>query len=207
MAVPVNPDRPLSKNDIASLWFFLIVGAALVGLSAYFAIGRIAAAVSPGVVGVPGNFSGTPAQAPIGPDGAMRTVELDHAILLTDQLSVPGRVAIVIEEVLAVATMATLVGCLIALTVSVMRGRLFSRRNTVLVSIASAAALVGMFLVPFFGNMAANDAFRAVSDGTFNNVNLRVELSDLFLVAFVAAIATMVFTLGDRLQREVSGLV
>lgn len=207
MAATVNPDRPLSKNDIAALWFFLVAGAVLIGLSVYFAVGRIATAFAPGVVGVAGNFSGTPAQAPIGPDGAMRTVELDRAILLTDQLSAAGRTAIVIEEVIAIVMLMTLIGCLIALAVSVMRGRVFSRRNTVLVTIASVAALAGMFLVPFFGNMVANDAFRAISDGTFNNVNLRVELSDLFLAAFVAAIATTVFSLGDRLQREVSGLV
>ncbi|MFT4136768.1 hypothetical protein [Microbacterium sp.] len=207
MKTPAIPDRILSRNDVVALWFFLVVGAALVVMTAVFAGARIVDAVSATTIQVPGEFSGTTAEAAIGPDGAPRTVELDSAFLITDGMSVAGRAAIVVEQVLAVASTATVVGCLIALSVSVLRGRVFSRRNTVLVNIAGAAALCDIAVVPFFGNMAANDAFRAISDGTFNNVIMTGDLTTLFLAAFVVATASMVFTIGDRLQRDTEGLV
>ena len=201
------PARGLTRNDVVALWFFLVVGAALVVMTTVFAVVRIVDAFTATTIRVPAEFTGTLAEAPVGPDGAARAVELDSALLIADGMSVAGRSAIVIEQVLAVASIATLVGCLIALSVSAMRRRVFSRRNTVLVNVAGAAALVGIGVVPFFGNMAANDAFRAVSDGTFSNVIMTADLSSLFLVGFVAATASVVFVIGDRLQRDTEGLV
>ena len=199
-------DRTLSRADVHAMWFFIVVGVLLVGGTAYFAVARIVE-VAGGRIEVPADFSGTTAQAPIGPGGEMRAVELQSAILTPDALSVAGMGALVIEQIVSVASIATAVGCLIAVTVSVMRGRVFSRRNTVLVGVAGFAWLAGLVGVPFFGNMVANDAFRSISDGTFDNVIMTVNVSSLFLSAFVVATATTVFTLGARLQRETEGLV
>ena len=199
-------ERTLSRADVQAMWFFIIVGVVLIGWATYAGVLRIVE-VAGGRIEVPANFSGTAAQAPIGPGGEMREVGLQSANLTPDALSVAGMGALVLEQVVSVASIATAVGCLIAVTVSVMRGRVFSRRNTALVGVAGFAWLAGLAGVPFFGNMVANDAFRSISEGTFDNVIMTVNVSSLFLAAFVVAMATTVFTLGDRLQRETELLV
>jgi hypothetical protein len=199
-------DRTLSRADRLAMWFFIIVGAALVGWTAYAGVAHLVDAVN-GRIDVPAEFAGTRAEAPIGPDGAMRDVELQSALLRPEALSVAGMGALVIEVLLSIASNVVVVGCLIAVTISVMRGRVFSKRNTRLVAAAGFAWLAGIAGVPFFGNMVANDAFRSISEGTFDNVVMSVELSSFFLAAFVVAMATTVFTVGDRLQRETDLLV
>ena len=206
MTAPTR-DRPLSTADTVAMWIFIVAGLAIVGTTVYAAAARLLEGLGGGAVEVPAVFSGTVAQAPIGPAGAMRDVELQNAVLTTDGLSAAGTGALVLEQVVAVASVATVVVCLIAVSLSVMRGRAFSRRSTVLVGTAGFAALAGVVGVPFFGNMVANDAFRAISDGTFDNVVMTVDLFPLFTIAFLAAIAGTVFTVGDRLQRETEGLV
>ena len=57
----------------------------------------------------------------------------------------------------------------------ILRGVVFSKRHTVYVGTASVAGFLGISLYPFFGNMAANGAFAALSDGTFENVILTVQ--------------------------------
>ncbi|MGA7147579.1 MAG: hypothetical protein WBX17_03705 [Microbacterium sp.] len=200
-------DRPVRRSDVAAMWFFIVAGVAIVGATLYSAIVRIVEGLSGGVVQVPATFSGTIAQAPIGPGGEMRDVELEHAMLATDGLSLAGRIALVLEQLVAVASVTLLVTCLVLVTVSVMRGRVFSRRNSGLVGMAGIAALGGIAGVPFFGNMVANDAFRAISDGTYDNVTMSVDVSTLILAAFVFSLAATVFTVGDRLQRETDLLV
>jgi hypothetical protein len=197
----------MSRSDTVAMWFFIVIGLGLVGVTTWGGVTRIAEGFSTGAVEVPAVFVGTEAQAPIGPGGAMRPVELSSAVLATDGLSVAGRGALVLEQLVLIASVATVIGCLIAVTISVMRGRVFNRRNTALVTIGGAAALAGLLGVPFFGNMVANDAFRAISDGTFDNVILSVQVPPLILVAFISAMASTVFTIGDRLQRETELLV
>lgn len=200
-------DNTLSKADVVAMWVFIAAGIALVGATAIAGVARVVGVLSGGPITVPALFSGTIAQAPIGPDGALRDVELDSALLMPEELSVAGIGALVIEQVVSVLSLTCVLACLIAVTVSVMRGRVFSRRNTTLIATAGIAGLAGIAGVPFFGNMVANDAFRSISDGTFDNVVMSVPLGPLFVLAFVVAMMTTVFTVGDRLQRETAGLV
>jgi hypothetical protein len=200
-------DRPVRKADVAAMWFFIVAGVAIVGATAYAGIARVIEGLGGGVVHVPATFSGTIAQVPIGPDGAMRDVELQSAVLMTDGLSTAGRIALVLEQATAVVSVALLVACLVLVTISVMRGRVFGARNTGLVGLAGIAALGGIAGVPFFGTMVANDAFRAISDGTYDNVTMGVQVSTLILAAFIFSLAATVFTVGDRLQRETDLLV
>ena len=200
-------DNTLSKADVVAMWVFIAAGIALVGATAIAGVARVVGVLGGGPITVPALFSGTIAQAPIGPDGALRDVELDSALLMPEELSAAGIGALVIEQVVSVLSLTCVLACLIAVTVSVMRGRVFSRRNTTLIATAGIAGLAGVAGVPFFGNMVANDAFRSISDGTFDNVVISVPLGPLFVLAFVVAMMTTVFTVGDRLQRETAGLV
>jgi hypothetical protein len=200
-------DQVLSTPDAVSLGVFMLAGAALAVWSVVAAVLRIAE-VAPGTnVPVLAVFEGTAAQAPIGPDGAMASMTLDQAWITAPELPVAAVWALVIQQIIQAVTIITVVVCLLLLVYSILRGTVFSRRNTGLVTTAGLTALIGFALVPFFGNMGANGAFAMISERTFNNVILSVDLMPFIVVAFVAALGGTVFTVGARMQRETEGLV
>lgn len=196
-----------SRSDSIGIWFFMIAGLGIVAWAVVTAAMRIAQALTADEVAVLGEFEGTPAETPIGPDGAPVAVELDRAFLLTDELPVASLVSLVASEVVFALTVAVVVGCLVLLSASTLRGQVFSRRNTRLVGTAGAVGLIGAAAVPFLGNMAANGAFARISEGTFDNVIMAVDLMPFWLGAFVVAIIGTAFAVGERLQRDTEGLV
>lgn len=198
--------RP-SRADLVGMWAFLVAGAAIAAWAVVAAVLRIIEVLPNRDVQVPAEFVGTVAEAPIGPDGASLPVVLDRAAVTAESLPALSLASLVIEQVIAATSVVVVVACLVALSWSVMRGRVFSRRNTRLVTIAGFTGLLGYAAVPFFGNMAANGAFAEVSERTFDNVVMSVELAPFLLLAFVAALATVVFSIGDRMRRDTEGLV
>lgn len=207
MTTKDSTERVLSRWDASGIWFFIAAGAAFAIWTVVTAVVRIIEVIPNSDVKVFAQFSGTPAQAPIGPDGAPVTVELDTAFLIAPQLPVASVVALVLEQVVVIVTVLTVVTALVLLMWHILRGRIFSRRNTVLVGTATFTGLVGMALAPFFGNMGANGAFAWISDRTFENVILTVDLVQLFAVALIGSVALTAFTVGARLQRDTQGLV
>src|SRR5690606_37039686 len=203
----VQLEPHLSRADRVSMWILMAAGAAIAVTTAVFAGIRIAEVLGNHDVEVLGEFTGTLAQAPIGPDGALIEVELDRAMLTVPSLPGAAVAALVLQQLAVVATIWTLVTTLGLVTVSAMRGRTFSRRNTRLVGTAGIVGVLGFAAVPFFGNMGANAAFAQLSQGTFDNVIMAVDLFPFVLGAFVAALAGTVFAVGVRLRREAEGLV
>jgi len=199
--------RALSTGDRFGLMFMMIAGSALAVGAVVSAIARIVEVLTAESVQVLAEFADTPALAPIGVNGADLTVELDTALLTVTDLPGTSLWSIVIQQVLMAAAVVIVVTCLLLLSRSVLRDRVFSRTNTQLVTTAGLTALLGAAAYPFFGNMAANGAFAALSDGTFDNVLMAVDVSSLLMLAFIAALASTVFTVGARLQRETEGLV
>lgn len=200
-------NRVLSRGDIASLAVFAIVGIASAAWSVITAILRIIEVLPNSNVTVLATFRDTRAVAPIGVNGAEVTVVLEEAVLTVPSLPLASVWSIVIQQVVMAATFVTVVACLLLLVLNVMRGRAFGPSSTRLVSTAGIVAVLGAGAFPFFGNMAANGAFAALSDGTFDNVIMTVDLTTLFAIAFVAALASTVFAVGARLQRDTEGLV
>ncbi|SFR84406.1 hypothetical protein SAMN05428970_2988 [Agromyces sp. CF514] len=198
--------RP-SRADLVGMGAFLVAGTVIAVWAVVAAVLRIIEVLPNRDVQVPAEFVGTVAEAPIGPDGASLPVVLDRAAVTADSLPALSLASLVIEQAIAATTVVVVVACLVALSWSVMRGRVFSRRNTRLVTIAGFTGLLGYAAVPFFGNMAANGAFAVVSERTFDNVVMSVDLAPYLLLAFVAALATVVFSIGDRLRRDTEGLV
>ncbi|OJV93551.1 MAG: hypothetical protein BGO47_06400 [Microbacterium sp. 67-17] len=186
---------------------FFVTGALLVVTSAISAVSNIVELFTDSATRVFAEFAGTAAQAPIGPDGDTVTVELDSAYLLADQLPLASVVALVLEQAVVVAAVATVVTSLLLVMWSILRGRVFGRRNTTLIGTAATAGFAGVALAPFFGNMGANGAFAAISGGDFDNVVLSANLAQLFGIAFLGALGTTVFMVGDRMQRDTEGLV
>jgi len=189
------------------MWFYALLGAAFVVWTVVQAVLRIVEVTGNRDVRVFAVFAGTPAEAPIGPDGAPVTVELDTAFLLPPQLPIASVVALVLEQVVVVAAVTVGVGSMLMLVWGVLHGRVFSRRHTALVATATGATLFGMIAAPFFANMGANGAFAWISERTFDNVILNVNLVQWFGVAFIGSIVTTAFSVGDRLQRDTRGLV
>lgn len=199
--------RALATGDRGALIVMMIAGAALAGWAVIAAVMRSVEVLSGGPVEVLAEFAGTPAVAPIGMEGASVDVALDTAVLSVADLPAASVGAIVIQQVLMAVAVVTVVVCLLLLARAVLRDRVFSRTNTVLVSVAGLTALVGLAAYPFFGNMAANGAFAALSDNSFDNVIMTLEPATLLFAAFIAALASTVFTVGERLQRDTEGLV
>ncbi|HKH09491.1 MAG TPA: hypothetical protein VKA62_11125 [Agromyces sp.] len=199
--------RVTSRSDTVGIWAFMVAGIAIVAWAFVGAAMRIGQALTAERVPVLGEFAGTPAQAAIGPDGTSVTVELDRAFLLTDELPTASLVSLVLAEIAFALTVAVVVACLVLLSASTLRGRVFSRRNTRLVGTAGTVGLLGAAAVPFFGNMAANGAFARISEGDFDNVIIAVDPMPFVLGAFVVAIIGTAFAVGERLQRDTDGLV
>ncbi|MFF8187321.1 hypothetical protein ACF044_08675 [Microbacterium sp. NPDC016588] len=208
MASPRPTSRILSRGDTAGFLFFVVLGVGLAVWAVVHSVMRIVEVLPNRDVRVSAPFLDTVAQAPLGPDGAPVPVELGTGVIVAPELPIASLWALVIAEVLFAAVVVTVVVLLLLLTADILRGRIFSRRNTALVSVAGTVTLVGLAGVPFFQNMVANGALARMSDYTYDRGAVQViDLPTLFGAAFVAALAGTVFTVGDRLQRDTEGLV
>lgn len=197
----------LSRADRIGVVVLLGVGLVLAAITIIGAVVRLIESLGGGRIEVLAEFSGTPAEAPIGVDGAPVTVALDTAILSVPDLPLASVISLVIQQVILVAAVLIVAVMLGLLALGILRGIVFSTRHTFYVGTASTAAFFGIVLYPFFGNMAANGAFTVLSEGTFENIVLSVQPLTFIVAAFIAALATTVFSVGARLQRETEGLV
>lgn len=208
MASPRPTSRILSRGDTAGFLFFVVLGVGLAVWAVVHSVIRIVEVLPNRDVRVSAPFLDTVAQAPLGPGGAAVPVELGIGTIVAPELPLASLGALVIAEALFAAVVVAVVVLLLLLVADILRGRIFSRRNTSLVSAAGFVTLVGLAGVPFFQNMVANGALARMSDYTYDRGLVQViDLPVLFGAAFVAALAGTVFTVGDRLQRDTEGLV
>lgn len=207
MSITPTTVSAVKRSDAVALWIFMIAGVGIAIWAAWSAAVRIVEVLPNQDVAVPAEFAGTTADAPIGVDGALVEIELDSAIITAPSLPAASLAALVIQQVVMAVVVVAVVVCLVWLARNVSRSIVFSRTNTVLVTTAGFTGIAGYFAVPFFGNMAANGAFAVLSDHTFDNVVISVEVFPLILLTFVAATAATVFAVGERLQRDTDGLV
>lgn len=208
MASPRSTSRTLSRGDTWSFLLFIVAGVAIAAWAVIRSIGNIVAAVGNRDVRVPIEFLDTVAQAPLGPDGAAVPVELTGAVVTAPSLPIASLWALFLGEGLFAATVVTVVVLLLVLCVGILRGHIFSRRHTLLVTSVGVIALVGAFGVPFFHNMVANGALAWLSDRTYDRgLTQQIDLPVLIAIGFVAGLSSTVFAVGDRLQRDTEGLV
>lgn len=196
-----------SRGDTIAIWAFMIAGAIIAVASVWGAVARIVEVLPNHDVRVLAEFAGDSVDAPIGPGGGALPVELEQGFVTVPSLPAIGIAVIVLQQIAAAATVVTVVVCLVLLSRGILRGTVFSRRNTALVATAGIVGLLGAAAVPFFGNMAANAAFARLSDGDFDNVLISIEPFPYILAAFIVALASTVFAVGDRMRRDTEGLV
>lgn len=196
-----------SKGDRASIVVFIAAGVVLAGLAVVRAVANILQAVGNHDVRVAAQFADTVVQAPIGPGGAMRAVELSSGYVTAPELPAASFAALVMREALGAVAVAGIVLCLVWLAINVLRGRIFSRTNTTLVSIATIGSLVAWAGGALLSTMVANGAIARISDREFDNAVFSLPVEPLLLLAFAAAIVATAFTVGDRMRRDTEGLV
>lgn len=202
-----TPYRP-SRADAVGIVIFMVVGAGILLWTAIGSVGRIMRVLLGEDLPVTARFVDTRVNAPVGPGGAPVPVELDTATLTAGELPGASVVAAILEPSVMLVTVATAIVCLLLLARNILRGRVFSQGNTVLVSVAGITGIVGFSLVPMLSNMVANGAVARMSDSGFENTAvLAVEPFPVVIAAFVFAIVATAFTVGNRLQHETEGLV
>ena len=200
-------DTRTSRGDRLSILLFIVAGVLLAGWSVIQSVATIASAASNRDVRVLADFSGTVAQAPIGPGGALREVELASAYVTAPQLPVASLWALLARELLVADAVVGIVARLVWLAVNVLRGRIFSRTNTTLVAVASLGGILAWAATALFDTMVANGAIAVISDRGFDNPVMSIPLMPLLLAGFAAAIVATAFTVGDRMRRDTEGLV
>lgn len=201
-------NRTLSRGDTGAMIGFCISGALIAAYITVFSIIRIVELARGVDVPVLVEFAGaaTPVDLPL-TSGESVSVGLDRATITAAELPAIASVPGIIGQVLQIVTIVVVIGCLILLARSTLSGRVFSRRNTALVATAGLTGLLGFGAVRFFDNMLANATVAAVTDNGLDNAVITVEPFTFILAAFVIALITTVFSIGDRLQRDTEGLV
>ncbi|WP_334152107.1 hypothetical protein [Microbacterium sp.] len=204
----MNSTKPgvLTRGDKSALIGFCIAGLAIAVYFVVFSTLRIVELARGTDVPVLVEFMDTQVRVPL-TTGDGVTAELDRATLTASTLPPIATAAGIIGQVVQILTIVVVIGCLILLARGILSGRVFSRRNTVLVMTAGITGLVGFAAVQFFDNMLANAAVAAVTDIGIDNAVISVEPFTFILAAFIIAVIGTAFVIGEKLQKETEGLV
>jgi len=203
MMTSTAKDRTLSRGDIGAMIGFCIAGFLIAAYITVYSIIRIIELAGGVNVPVLVEFapSATTVDLPLTTGGSV-AVGLDSAPVRAPRLRAIAAVPGIIGQVVQIITIVVVIGCLILLARSTVGGRVFSRGHTALVATAGITGLVGFSAVRFFDNMLANATVSAVTDNGLDNAVISVEPFTFILGAFVVALVTTVFAIGDRLQRD-----
>ncbi|WP_341933358.1 hypothetical protein MRBLWO14_002367 [Microbacterium sp. LWO14-1.2] len=199
-------DRALSRGDVASLVGFCVAGAVIAIYFTVFSIIRIVELARGTDVPVPVEFRGDSVDLPLSTGGTI-AVGLDSGTIIAPQLPLVAVVPGIIAQVVQIIAVVVVIACLILLARSTIGGRIFGRGRTALVATAGITGLLGFSGVRFFDNMLANATVARLTDNGIDNAVLTVEPFTFILAAFVVALITTVFSIGDRLQKDTEGLV
>lgn len=199
--------RFMSRADAAAMIVFMLAGAGIALTTLISAVVRISEVLSDQQVALFARFWETVVQVQIDPDVTSLPVDLDTGWITTSTIPAVSVVLLVVQQIVLALGVSSVIACLLLVAWSVLRGRVFGRTTTRLVTAAGIAGLLTLAIVPLLGDMAASAAFAEISAGRLDYVAISVDIFPLILTAFVAALATTVFTMGERLQRDTEGLV
>lgn len=200
-----SQERSLSKGDAGAMGLFIVAGVAIAGWTVWQAVLRIVELSVGRDVRVAVEFLDAPAEASL-PSGAL-PVQLDRASVTVDSLRMMGAVPGILGQLAFALTIIAVVTCLILLSRNILRGRVFGRTNTRIVTIGGMIGLLGAAASRFFDNMLANAAMAQLTDGPTDTAVMSIEPFTFILAAFALSVIGTVFVVGARLQRETEGLV
>lgn len=197
----IKKDRTLSRGDTASLIAFCLAGVVIAASMTVYSIIRIVELARGVDVPVLVEFVGSPTELPLAQGGEI-AVGVTQATIVAPQLPAIAAVPGIIAQVVQIVTVIAVIVCLILLARATVGGRIFGRGRTTLVATAGITGLIGFASVRFFDNMLANATVSRIADNGLDNAVITVEPFAFILAAFVVALITSVFSIGDRLQRE-----
>lgn len=200
------PYRP-SRGDRWSLFAFIAAGIAAAAATVVLAILRILEILGPGPTTVPVTFGDFQTALPFGDPDRTLSVAVDTGTIAATELPIASTIAGILAPVTTAIMVITIVACLIALSLSLLRGTIFSRRNTRLVSVAGIVGLVGFGATKLFEVMLANGALAWATDRQYDNLAVAVSPTPFLIAAFAIALICTVFSIGERMQRDQEGLV
>lgn len=194
------------RGDRWSLWAFIVAGAVITVWTAAAGAARIIEVLGPGPVPVEVQFAGAPAEIATGAAGSL-PVEVESAVIRATELPGASLAAGVAGPIVTVLTTATIAICLALLAYSTLSGRVFSRRNTRLVTTAVLTGLIGFSIANLCSTMLANGAVAWATDRQLDNLVFAFEPATYIAVAFAGGLIAAVFAIGERLQRDTEGLI
>lgn len=197
----------LSRGDKASLVAFCLAGAAIAVIFIVRSVIRIAELVRGTDVPVLVEFLGESVDVPLRGGAGSIPATVDQATITAASLPPIATVPGIIGQVIQLVAVLVVIGCLILLSAGFFRGRIFSRRHTILAMTAGMTGLLGFAAVRFFDNMLANATVNVVTDNAVDHAVISVDPVTFVLAAFVLAVIGTAFAIGDRLQKDTEGLV
>ncbi|MBP1325766.1 hypothetical protein JOF28_000998 [Leucobacter exalbidus] len=204
-ATPTLPTYRPSAGDRIGLWIFIIAGLAITIITAVFAGIRITELLSPGPIAVESEFAQLPAAVASGAETL--PIDISSGTIYVTEMPLASLVAGVLAQVVIALVTATIAVCMILLAVSVIRGKIFSKRNSGLVAAAGFTGLIGFAAANLFSTMLANGALAWATERQIDNTVFSFHPGSFLLWAFVIALVSSVFVIGERMQRDTEGLI
>lgn len=202
---PASPYQP-SRSDRSGIWAFIFVGAALVIATAVVSIQRIIEILKPDPTPVEIAFDGAAASIPYATGGEL-DIAVGSGVLHATDLPVFSVIAGVAAPIALVAVTAAIAVCTILVATAVLKGQIFSRRNSRLVAAALFTGIIGFPFVKLCETMLANGAIARATGGQLDNLVMSFSPLPYMFVAFMGALIATVFVVGERMQRDTEGLV
>lgn len=205
MSPTQNPTH-VSRRDRIAMITFMVIGTAIIFLTVVAAVVRIVEITTDSPVTVLARLSDTTVETPIGDNGASVTLDVSSAYL-TAPLPTAAIWFLIMQQIVATATTVIVVSSLLLLSGAVLRGAVFSKRNTALVATAGVSAVIGTVVAATLENLGAAELLLDIAGPSFPVLLANFDPFTYILAAFAAGLITLVFVVGERLQRETEGLV
>lgn len=202
MSMDASPRRSVGALD-------LILYSAAVALGVLlWTITRIVAVFDPAGVAFTLPVAASPVEVALEGESWPSERALTEAAVLVPDLDAAGRIFLVVAAVLTLAGTLVIVAALVRLALEFRAGRFFSRRVTRALTAIGAAAFGTGLLVMLCNAMARGSAMEAL-DLAFEPLHMLdlVAYAPAWITAVIAGVLASAFAHGERLQRDVRGLV
>ncbi|WP_448811046.1 hypothetical protein [Agromyces bauzanensis] len=196
----------LSRADRTGMYATVALAAGGIVIVAWLAITRLVEVLPGRDVPVLVPFVDEAARLPIGPGGAMVDVAVDQAIVTVPRPAPATQFALVAEPLVHGLSIIAGIALLAMFCWNLAGGRAFSRGNVRLVMWSGGVLMLGWLVGTILTNMTVNGALSAVSEYTYDGVVFALNWVPFFAVLALGAIGAA-FQIGERLQRDVTGLV
>ncbi len=197
-----NRTGRLSRGDRWSLVAFSVAGLAIAAWVIVWTTSRIIELARGADVPVSVDFLDSTVDVALTDGSGTVPVQISSGVITAPQLTPIATVPGIIGQVVLALTVLMVVACLLLLARGIIRGEVFSRRHTVLVSVAGLGGLLGFAVARFFDNMLANATVAQLTDNRLDTAVLTIDPFTWVMAAFAVAVIATAFTVGERLQRD-----